>query len=177
MIKIDLIEKVKELYTYINVDIDKEFAIELIPVVELVMTTPDMMKKLAKCELNIVQRLYIRYCEKNNIKSKTYMDLMDHMYNSVRFKVYKLLEALYDIVQEDSPAWNTRWKIKSCYKIKFDEVKTNIGVMLEPKPEYVEKEKRNEEIRKYNMKQHKKCQKWRDSNLKFYKKMLKIISN
>ena len=87
------------------------------------------------------------------------------------------LEALYDIVQEDSPAWNTRWKIKSCYKIKFDEVKTNIGVMLEPKPECVEKEKRNEEIRKYNTKQHKKCQKWRDSNLKFYKKMLKIISN
>lgn len=64
MIKIDLIEKLKELYTYINVDIDKEFAIELIPVVELVMTTPDMMKKLAKCELNIVQHLYIRYCEK-----------------------------------------------------------------------------------------------------------------
>lgn len=44
MIKIDLIKKLKELYTYINVDIDKEFAIELIPVVELVMTTPDMMK-------------------------------------------------------------------------------------------------------------------------------------
>ena len=80
------------------------------------------------------------------------MDLMDHMYNSVRLKVYKLLEALYDIVQEDSPAWNTRWKIKSCYEIKFDAVETNIGVILEPKQEYVEKEKRN-------------------------KKMLKIISN
>ena len=177
MVKINLIEKLKELYTYINVDVDKEFAVELIPVVELVMTTPDIMRKLAKYEPDIVQRLYIKYCEKNNIESKTYINLMDRMYNSVRFKVYKLLETLYDIVQEDSPAWNTRWKIKSYYKIKFNEVKTNIGILLEPKPEYIEKEKKNEEIRKYNIKQRRKCKKWRDSNLKFYKKMLKIINN
>lgn len=181
MIKIDLKEKFKELYDYIDVDVDKQFAIELIPVVELVMTSPDIIKKLAKHEPNFIQRLYINYCEKNNVKSDTYTHLIECIYNFTRMKVYRLLETLYDIVEEDSPSWRTKWKIKPYHKIKYNEVESNIaGIkakVLEPKPEYAEKVKKNKKITKYNDKQYKKCKKWRDSNLKFYKKILKIVNN
>ena len=182
MSKIELSKKLKELYDYTNVDVDKEFAIELIPVVELIIINPDVIKRLAKYESNFIQRIYINYCEKhNNIKSNTYIHLIKHLYNLVHYKVYKVLEALYDIVEEDSPVWNTKWRIKPYYKIKYNEVKSNIlGVettLLEPKPEYIEKVKKNEKFIKYNMKRRKECQKWRNSNLNFYKKLLKILNS
>lgn len=182
MSKIELPKKLKELYNYKNVDVDKEFAIELIPVVELVIMNPDVIKKLSKYESNFIQQIYIDYCERhNNVKSNTYTYLMKYLYNLARYKVYKLLETLYDIVEEDSPVWNTKWKIKPYCKIKYDEIKSNIlgveTILLEPKPEYIEKVKKNEKLMKYNMKRKKECQKWRNSNLKFYKKMLKILNS
>lgn len=182
MSKIELSKKLKELYIYINVDVDKEFAIELIPVVELIITNPDAIKKLSKYESNFLQRIYINYCEKHDdTKSNIYTHLMKYLYNLTCYKVYKLLETLYDIVEEDSPVWNTKWKIKPCYKIEYNKIKSNLlgveATLLEPKPEYIEKAKENEKLMKYNMKRRKECQKWRNSNLKFYKKFLKILNS
>jgi hypothetical protein len=86
-----------------------------------------------------------------------------------------------DIVEEDSPAWNTKWKMKCYCKIEYDEVESDVvgikATVLKPKPEYAEKVKKNEKIMKYNIKQREKCIKWRKSNIKFYKKILEIINN
>ena len=165
-----------------NVDVDKEFAIELIPVVELIILNPDVIKKLSKYESNFIQRIFIKYCEKHDdTKLNIYIHLMKHLYNLTCYKVYKLLETLYDIVEEDTPVWNTKWKIKPYCKIEYNEVKSDLlgveATLLEPKPEYIEKAKKNEKLMKYNMKRRKECQKWRNSNLKFYKKMLKILNS
>lgn len=172
-----VLDKLKELYTYINVDIDKEFAIELIPIVELVLMDTAIIKKLAGHELSFIEKIYVKCCESKNKQNNLYNTILDKADKIVRYKVLTLLDCLYDIMKEDSPSWNTRWKIKCYYKIKYDEVQSDFGIILEPKPEYLEKEKKNEEIRKYNLKQRKKCQKWRNSNIKFYKNILKIVNN
>lgn len=175
------VEKAKEMYKYINVTIDKEFALELIPIVELVMTDNSTMKRIAREELTFFEKLYVKYCESKEKQTCLYNKIIENSINTVRYKVLMLLETLYDILHEDSPQWNTRWKIKPYYKIKYNEVKIKVfgvdSIVLEPKPEYVDKDKQNEEFRKYNLKRRAKCQKWRDSNIKFYKKVLKIINN
>ena len=174
-------KSLKEMANYINVTIDKEFALELIPIVELTMTHTDTIKKIAKSELNFIEKFYIKLCDKKQIETKLYQKIMEKGINLTRYKILKLLEVLHDIMTEDSVSWNNRWKIKSYYKIKYDEIKTDIlGVesfVLEPKPEYRQKQKENERRMEYNLKRKKICQKWRNSHLNFYKKILKIVNN
>lgn len=171
----------KELKDYCDVVIDREFAIHLIPVIEMIMTNTDTVKKISYSQLNYVQKMYIKFCENKEIETDSYKEIMNSVFNTTRYKIHKLLETLYDIVEEDSPAWNTKWKIKCYSKIEYDEVESDVvGIkanVLKPKPEYAEKVKKNEKIMKYNVKQREKCIKWRKSNVKFYKKILEIINN
>lgn len=171
----------KEMAKYIDVTIDKEFALELIPIVELTMTHTDTIRKIAESELNFIEKFYIKLCNKKQIETKLYRKIMEKGINLTRYKILKLLEVLHDIITEDSVSWNSRWKIKSYYKIKYDEIKTDIlGVesfILEPKPEYRQKQEENERRMKYNLKRKEICQKWRNSHLNFYKKILKIVNS
>lgn len=175
------VEKAKEMYKYINVTIDKEFALELIPIVELVITDPSAINKIAKEDLCLWKKLYIKHCDKEDKKTKLYNKILEDSTNMVRYKVLVLLNVLYDIINEDSPKWNTKWNIKPLYKIKYNEIKTDIlgieSFVLEPKPEYIENVKRNKKIEKHNNKRRKTCQKWRDSSINFYKKILEITKN
>lgn len=171
----------KELKDYRDVVIDKEFAIHLIPVIEILITNTDTIKKISYSQLNYIQKMYIKFCENKGIETDSYKEIMNSVLNATRYKIYKLLETLYDIVEEDTPAWNTKWKMKYCYKIEYDEVESDVvgikATVFKPKPEYAEKVKKNEKIMKYNIKQREKCIKWRKSNIKFYKKILEIINN
>ena len=110
-------KSIKEMANYINVTIDKEFALELIPIVELTMTHTDTIKKIAKSELNFIEKFYIKLCDKKQIETKLYQKIMEKGINLTRYKILKLLEVLHDIMTEDSVSWNNRWKIKSYYKI------------------------------------------------------------
>lgn len=175
------IEKAKEMYKYINVTIDKEFALQLIPIVELVITDGSAIKKIAKQDVSFVKRLYIKHCDKKDIQTHLYNKIIEDSIAMVRYKVLVLLDALYDIINEDTPKWNNKWNIKPLYKVKYNEIKTTMlgfeSFLLEPKPEYMENVKRNKKIQKHNEKRRKICQKWRNSSIDFYKKMLKIVKD
>ena len=175
------IEQIKSMYKYINVTVDKQFALELIPIVELIITDISSIKKITISELPFFERIYVKHCNKKEIYTKLYEKIIEKNINKTRYKILSLLDVLYDIVQEGNPSWNTRWKIKPYCKVKYDEVKTTLfgieSFVLKPKPGYEKKVKQNEKIEKHNKKSIKMCQKWRDSKLRFYKKILKIINN
>lgn len=176
-----LLEKRNEMYKYIDVTVDKDFALEVIPFVELVMLNTDTIKKIARFELSPLKKWYINHCDTKKITTRLYKNIIEESMNITRYKVLTLLDALYDIINEDTPRWKARWKIKEYYHVEYNKVKSDLlrvdSTSLEPKPEYIEKYKKNEKISKQNVKRYKKCEKWRNSNLKFYKKILKIVNS
>ena len=169
--------KLQELSKYYDVDIDKDFASELIPVIKLVILNTDIKVKIAKGELNFFENWYIEHCAKKDVSTSLSQKIMDKATTRVRQKLIKLLEVLEDIVDEDSDAWNKKWGIESYHKLKYDKVKSTqlSGYVLKVKPEFKQKQKENDKIRSRNIKRREKCLKWRDSHIKFYKKVLKIV--
>lgn len=180
MNKTNLIKKLKDMSKYIDVNIDKEFALEIIPIVELVIMDTSLVTRIAKSDIKFPQRLYINHCDKKEVKTKFYEKIMENAIKSTRYNLLTLLDTLNDIVKENTPAWKVKWRMKEYFKVKYNKVKTNVSgvtmTMLEPKEKYKENQKKNEKISNYNSKRFKKCEKWRNSNLKFYKKILKTIN-
>ena len=174
-------EEMKQLSKYFDVTIDKEFALEVIPIVELVIMNGHLVEKISRSELPFFQNLYINQCDRNGIRTKMYDEIMKSTKDKVCRNLLNVLSALKDIVEEDTKEWKAKWKIKEYNKIKYNRVRSDLlnieAYKLEPKPEYVKKDKENEEICKYNQKRRKQCEKWRNSNLKFYKKLLRHFIN
>lgn len=174
-------EEMKQLSKYFDVTVDKEFASEIMPIVELVITDGHLIEKISRSELPFFQSLYINQCDRNGIRNKMYDEIIKSTKDNVCRNLLNVLSALKDIVEEDTKEWKEKWKIKEYNKIKYNKVRSDLlnieAYVLEPKPEYVEKDKENEKIRKYNQERRKKCEKWRNSNLKFYKKLLRHFMN
>lgn len=174
------INQFKILNDYIDVTVDKEFAVELIPIIELATTDTFIVEKISIFELSLLKRLYVKHCLKKNLITKSCKRILENSINITRHKMLVLLDVLYDIVQEDTPGWKKRWDIKRYNRIEYNNIETKIGDIksstLEPKPEYKEKIKENKIIEKHNKKCLKICQKWRKCGINFYKKIIKIIN-
>lgn len=177
----NILNKLKSYCKYADITMDKEFALELVPLVERVITDTSALERLSRMEHRWTEKLLFDKCEKHGIITKWHAEINEKHSNKIKLKTLRLLEALYDIITEDTPAWERKWNIKDCHELEYDEVKKKqCGLeytVWTVKPEYKHLEKENKKIISHNSKQRSKCQKWRDSYLGFYKEILRSINN
>lgn len=86
-----------------------------------------------------------------------------------------LIDALEDILIENSEEWEKKWKIKPFLKIEYDSIPCSWNKEGEPElfemkvnEKYLENDKINTKNIPYNMKQTNKCYKWRQKQLNWF---------
>jgi len=105
----------------------------------------------------------------NKIKKYYDNDFIKHLDN--------LIDALNDVLIENTPEWDAKWKMFPMLDVEYEEVPLEFDSKGKPasyvltlKDEYEEAEKLNRKYIRYNLKRQKLCQKWREKQFCWFMK-------
>ena len=161
---IDILKKRQdELFNQINNDentldfnLNKDSAKYLIPLVERCITTISSLQPIIEKEVTV---------SKN---SKKYMTNYKKAENIIRLKIYDTLNALYDVIQENTCLWKNKWEIKDLSNLNYNIDKQGLIA-------HIKLTKQSKDIILNNKKQYIKCCRWRYNKIKWFMDNIKLI--
>ena len=148
-------------------NVDRSFAKLLLPIIEAYIKDADKSVDLAHLCMPkfIYNKVYVY-----PLKNPLYKKIKDYYYKKSMKQLYDVVEALQDILNEETESWEKKWGYKEFKPTEYDTISftDEKGRKLTKwilKPEFKGNEKYNQKILKYNNSRFTKCDKWRKKQL------------
>lgn len=169
------VEKAKDVFSW-NLDI--AFANLMLPAVTAYKTNAIKTIDVSYLTMPIWLRNKMMRLEGGRLsKSKIFNKIKKHYEHNFIKHLDDLIEALNDVLIENTPEWDAKWKMFPLLDVEFDEVPYELdndgkpmSYVLTLKDGYEEAEKLNRKYIRYNLKRQRLCQKWREKQFCWFMK-------
>lgn len=173
------VEKAKDVFSW-NLDIT--FANLMLPVVTAYKTNAIKVIDVSYLTMPMWLRNKMMRLEGGRLsKTKIFNKIKKHYEHNFLKHLDDLIEALNDVLIENTLEWDAKWKMFPLLDVEFDEVPYEldddgkpISYVLTLKDGYEEAEKLNCKYIRYNSKRQRLCQKWREKQFGWF---IKNITN
>lgn len=166
-----LFEALKQAAPSLGWNVDVSFAKLLLPVIKEYKKKSFEVIDFEYMNLRFIDQILVSIFSKIGLKK---FEKIIRKANGLRWKkhIEDLEAALEDVLIEDTAEWEKYWHLKEMYPVEYDQIPEIINnqkmFSLQVKKEFVENQKKNVKIIKYNIKQELKCYKWRDKQFRWF---------